>query len=96
MMIWYALFFWAGNSIPGVRITYESVWLEITTNDNRAVYTGIRGALSLTTAVFPIIAGLLINVSTFEAIFSFTSLLVVSALFFFVRLKCPSPGDVES
>ena len=88
-------FFLAGTLISGVRIAYEGVLLEITTNDNRAVYAGISGALSLTTAVFPILAGILINVSTFEAIFSFTSLLVVSALFFFMRLKCPSPDDVE-
>jgi MFS family permease len=88
-------FFLAGTLIAGVRIAYEGVLLEITTNDNRAVYAGISGALSLTTAVFPILAGVLINVSTFEASFSFTSLLVVSALFFFMRLKCPTPEDVE-
>ena len=88
-------FFLAGTLIAGVRIAYEGILLEITTNDNRAVYAGISGALSLTTAVFPILAGVLINVSTFVAIFSFTSLLVVSSLFFFMRLKCPTPDDVE-
>lgn len=88
-------FFLAGTLISAGRIAYEGVLLEITTNDNRAVYAGISGALSLTSAVFPIIAGVLINTSTFEAIFSFTSLLVVSSLFFITRLKCPTPDDVE-
>ena len=42
-------------------ISVQGILLGITNNDNRAVYTGISGSLSITTAIFPLIAGTFIE-----------------------------------
>ncbi len=86
-------FFLAGILISADKIAYEGILLEITNDDNRAIYAGISGALSLTTAVFPIAAGVLINITTFDVIFAITSFLVILSMFFIIRLKCPTPVD---
>jgi hypothetical protein len=82
-------FFLAGVLITAGRIAYDGVLLEITTDDNRAVYAGISGALSLTTALFPIAAGVLMQVFTFSIIFTVTALFVTGSLWFILQLQCP-------
>ena len=91
-------FFLAGVLITAGKIAYDGVLLEITTDDNRAVYAGISGALSLTTAVFPIMAGVLIQVFAETIVFIATALFVAASLFFIFRLQCAAPAGslVES
>ena len=55
------IFFIAGFSISAYSISLQGILLEISNNDNRAIYAGISGTLSLTTAIFPLIAGILIE-----------------------------------
>ena len=45
------IFFIAGFSISAYAISVQGILLEITNNDNRAIYAGISGTLSLTTAI---------------------------------------------
>ena len=82
------IFFLAGLSISAAKIYYQGILLEITTNDNRAIFTGIIGTLSLTTAFFPLAAGALIGQFGFKAIFILVSPLTISAYFFLRRIRC--------
>jgi len=82
------IFFIAGFSISAYSISLQGILLEISNNDNRAIYAGISGTLSLTTAFFPLIAGILIESYGFTLIFSIISPLVMTSLFFLKPIKC--------
>ena len=85
------IFFIAGFSISAYTISLQGILLEISNNDNRAIYAGISGTLSLTTAIFPLIAGSLIKFFGFTVIFTITSPLVMTSLFFLKPIKCSTP-----
>ena len=88
------VFFLSGFIISAARISFEGILLEITTNDNRAVYAGISGTLSLTTAFFPILAGVLIETYGFHAIMALTSPLVMLSIFFLKQINCGTSDDL--
>jgi len=85
------IFFIAGFSISAYAISVQGILLEITNNDNRAIYAGISGTLSLTTAIFPLIAGTLIEFFGFTLIFTIVSPLILTSLFFLKPIKCSTP-----
>jgi len=85
------IFFLSGLSVSSQKIFVQGLLLEITNPDNRVVYTGITGALSLTMALFPLIAGTLIEIIGFQLIFMITSPLVISSLYFLRKIECDSP-----
>jgi MFS family permease len=85
------IFFIAGFSISAYSISLQGILLEISNNDNRAIYAGISGTLSLTTAIFPLIAGILIESYGFTLIFTIISPLVMTSLFFLKPIKCSTP-----
>ena len=70
------IFIIAGISIAALKIAKSGILLEISNNENRALYTGITGALNLTILIFPIISGILIKTLGFKTIFVFASFLV--------------------
>jgi len=82
------IFFISGFSISAYTIALQGILLEITNNDNRAIYTGICGTLSLAAAIFPLIAGALIRVCGFNVVFTMISLLILGALLFLKQIKC--------
>ena len=84
------IFFIAGFSISAAKISYQGILLEITNNNNRAIFTGIIGTLSLTTAIFPLMAGALIKLFGFKVVFTMISPMVITAIFFLWRIRCPS------
>jgi hypothetical protein len=85
------IFFIAGFSTSAYAISVQGILLEITNNDNRAIYAGISGTLCLTTAIFPLIAGTLIESYGFTLIFTIISPLVMTSLFFLKPIKCSTP-----
>ena len=85
------IFFMAGFSISAYTISLQGILLEISNNDNRAIYAGISGTLSLATAIFPLIAGTLIESYGFTLIFTIISPLVMTSLFFLKRINCGNP-----
>jgi hypothetical protein len=85
--IYLFIFIFAGVSIAALKIAKSGILLEISNNDNRALYTGITGATNLTVMIFPIISGYLIKVLSFEAIFIFISFVVLSSIFWVGKLK---------
>ncbi|MBW2562758.1 MAG: MFS transporter [Deltaproteobacteria bacterium] len=90
MGVYQWIFFLAGFSISAAKISYQGILLEITNNDNRAIFTGIVGTLSLTTALFPLMAGGLIKHFGFNVVFTMISPMIITAIFFLWRIRCPA------
>ena len=81
------LFILSGIFVATYTISNNGVLLEISTNENRALYTGIAGAGSILTTIFPIIAGFLIIKLGYITIFVSVSLLILSSFFFVNQLN---------
>jgi MFS family permease len=77
--IFLSVFFLMGVAISARKIAFDGLLIEITTNTNRALYKGIVGATSLTTALFPLIAGTIIYRFGYGPVFLVVSALVASA-----------------
>ena len=82
------LFVLSGIFVAIYKISNNGVLMEISTNENRALYTGISGAGSILIAIFPLIAGLLISQFGYIAVFTSVSLLILSSFFFVNKLNC--------
>ena len=79
--IFLLVFFLMGVAISARKIAFEGLLIEITTNTNRALHNGIVGATSLTTALFPLVAGGLILWVGYLPVFLLVSILVACAWF---------------
>lgn len=73
------VFFLMGMSLSARKIAFSGRLIEITTDTNRALYQGIVGATSLTTALFPLVAGSLILTLGYTPVFLGVSVLVACA-----------------
>ncbi|MBU2515143.1 MFS transporter [bacterium] len=82
------IFFIAGFFISAYMIFLQGMLLEISDNENRAVYAGISGTLSLTAVIFPLVAGVLIESFGFFVIFVSISPLIFSSIFFLRNIEC--------
>ncbi len=79
-----ALFFLVGLSISAQKISIEGILYEITTETNRALYSGVYGALSITISLFPLFSGILMTSIGFTPIFIAVSL-IASVAFLYLR-----------
>ncbi len=86
------IFFLSGAAMSARKIAQEGVLLEISENDNRALYSGINGAFNLTIAIFPLVSGFVITWVGYTPVFILGSLAMLTAMIFVRRLKC---GDQE-
>jgi len=69
-------------------ITASGVLLEVSTNENRALYTGIVGAGSILPVVFPLVSSWVINQFGFSMFF-FLFMFIISFSFYFIfKLDC--------
>ena len=75
-------------------MSQEAVTVELSTTENRVLYTGIIGTLNLSIAVFPILIGTLITLIGYIPVFVSVALLAALSLLFLRRLSCPV--DAES
>ena len=82
-----ALFFLVGLSISAQKISIEGILYEITTESNRALYSGVYGALSVTISLFPLVSGVLINSIGFTPVFAGVSAIAFSSLLFLKKLS---------
>ncbi len=81
------LFPLSGLVLASKEIAIPGILLEISNNNNRAIYTGISGAGSVATIIFPIAAGTMITVIGFAPVFIVASLLVLSSFMFSGHLE---------
>ncbi|MHB2153960.1 MFS transporter [Calditrichota bacterium GD2] len=85
----YFFFFLVGSGISAFKIAIEGGLLEISTNENRVLFTGVFGATNLISSLFPLLTGLLFYlISPAFILFAF-GLISLSALFFIKKLNCP-------
>jgi hypothetical protein len=79
-----------GVAISARKIAFDGLLIEITTNSNRALHKGIVGAMSLTTALFPLVAGGLILWLGYAPVFILVSFLVSCAWFIVPGITVPA------
>ena len=82
------LFPLSGLVLASKEIAIPGILLEISNDENRAIYTGISGAGSIATLIFPIAAGILISLIGFAPVFIAASLLILSSFFFTAKIHC--------
>ncbi len=91
------VFFVMGVVMSARRIGFEGLFIEFTNDENRALYKGIVGATSLSAALFPLVAGALIDSVGFGPVLLSGSILIASAVFFMRPLLVgPAPVDPAS
>ena len=84
------VFFLSGFSISARNISSEGIFIEITTDENRALHKGMVGATSLSIAIFPIMAGWFIGHLGFGLIFLMSSVMAGTSYYFVNNLEIPS------
>ena len=82
-----ALFFLVGLSISAQKISIEGILYEITAETNRALYSGVYGALSVTISLFPLFSGILMTSIGFTPIFIAVSLIASIAFLYLKKLR---------
>lgn len=82
------IFVVSGVFITVFRIASNGILVEISNNENRAVYTGISGAGSILPTIFPLVAGILISVMGYYATFIAVSFIITLSLIFIRKLEC--------
>ena len=83
-----AVFLLAGIFGANYRVATGGLLLEISTNENRALYAGISGAGNILTAVFPLLAGWLIPRVGFTVVFTVVAVIVAAGWFVVRRFEC--------
>jgi MFS family permease len=82
------IFFIAGSLFSILKIAKEGILIEISNNKNRAEYAGIAGAGSILTSILPLFSGILIAKLGYTIVFISISVIVLSSLYFTLKLDC--------
>ena len=82
------LFPLSGVVLATKEIAIPGILLEISNNENRAIYSGISGAGSVATIIFPIVAGVLITTIGFTPVFIIASILISLGFIFSRKIEC--------
>ena len=69
-------------------MSMNGLLLEISGNENRALYTGFAGAGNILPALFPLLGGTLIQFFGFRAFFALFIVIIASAAFFIFKIDC--------
>jgi len=89
LSVYLFLFVFAGVTISARKVCQDAVIMELSTEENRVLYTGIIGTLNLSIAIFPIIIGGLIKLVGYIPVFSGVAVMAFIARMFLGRLLCP-------
>ena len=84
------IFLIGGIVFAAYAISMSGVLLEISGNENRALYTGISGAGNILPALFPMLSGWIIERFGFQIFFVLFVFMILSSLFFIYKLDCRS------
>ena len=69
-------------------MSMNGLLLEVSGNENRALYTGFAGAGNILPALFPLIGGTIINQFGFHSFFILFMAIIASAAFFIFKIDC--------
>ena len=86
--IYLFIFFLSGFNISAYQIAIPGILLEISKEQNRALYTALSGAGSFFTILFPIIAGVLIPRLGYPPVFGFSIVIIAASILFVNKLNC--------
>ena len=86
--LYFSLFFLSGVVLAARQISLPGILLEISTDENRAIYTGLSGLGSIGVLIYPVFAGIIIQSFGYTTIFIMTSILIVSSFYFSHKVRC--------
>lgn len=81
------VFLISGFTLSARQMSFEGVLIEISNNENRALYVGIAGALNIVTAILPLIIGAIIKNIGFTIVLCTVSIAIISSLTFLKKIK---------
>lgn len=70
------------------NISMNGLLLEVSENENRALYTGFAGAGNILPAIFPLAGGAIINWYGYQAFFVLFMVIISMAAFFIFKINC--------
>ncbi len=88
------LFPLSGLVFASKEIAIPGILLGISNDENRAIYTGISGAGSVTSILFPLLAGGMISWICFVPVFISASFLILSSFIFLTNIECPQDNVI--
>jgi MFS family permease len=83
------IFLLSGSAHSADHIAGDAVIIEISNEQNRALYSGVFGTLNLTRAAFPVASGALLAALGYEAVFMAVAVAALSALPLLRGMVCP-------
>lgn len=86
----FILFFFLGSVISAYRISMEGALLEISTDENRVLFSGILGAMNFLGALIPLIGGILFHIIPYYYLFGAIVLISLSSYTFLQKMECPA------
>jgi MFS family permease len=86
------IFLLAGSAHSADHIASDAVIIEITTDENRALYSGIFGTLNLTRAAFPVVSGAVLTTLGYDVVFVVVAAAALAALPLLRGMVCPVDG----
>lgn len=87
------IFLLSGAAHSADHIASDAVLIEITSDENRATYSGIFGTLNLTRALFPVANGALLATIGYDAVFIAVGIIALFALPLLRGMVCPVDRD---
>jgi hypothetical protein len=91
-----AVFVFSGFSLSAYEIVMSGILVEISTNENRALYTGIAGTGSLLPVIFPIVGGMLLAKTGYLPFFGVSAFLIGVSIFFVRKIQCQKPTEQQA
>ena len=82
------VFLLSGSALAANMIATPGILLEISNEENRAVYSGISGAGSIAVLLYPLAAGFLINWLGYYFVFIMSSIIILTGMFFAKKIIC--------
>lgn len=89
LSVYLMLFFAVGFTVSAKMISENSVLVELTTEENRVLYSGIAGTMNITIVVFPIALGGLIGWLGYVPVFIAVSAATLFGRLILRKLICP-------
>ncbi len=93
ILLYQFIFIFSGIFVATYKVAINGVLLEISTNENRAIYAGISGAGNILTTLFPLFAGVLISAFGFHFVFTGVVALIMISYIFTIKINCHTSVD---
>lgn len=90
-----ALFTFTGATLSARMVSQDAVIVELSTEQNRVLYSAIIGTLNISIVIFPIILGSLIKVTGYRPVFIGVGALSAFGFLFLNKMVCPVDVQVK-